>query len=347
MVSKLANYMADEVDSVTVFLLNDEKIAYTISENVKVKKIENPDSGNKILRTVSRLKNIRSAFKTEKLDVLFAFTATMFPYAAICAKGLKTKVIGAERANPKVYGRRLWKILSFMSNQCDGFVFQTEGAKDYYPDKIGKVAVVIPNAVPGEICDRKTKFDEKRPVRFCTSGRLHTDKDYDTLLNAFAGYLTCAKGTLTIFGDGVLREKYENMCKDLGIERNVTFAGFVSDVYEKIAEHDVFVFSSKAEGMPNALLEALAIGLPCVSTDCDFGPREFIKNGENGFLCKVSDAKDMADKLIWLYEHQDKIEVMGNCAKDVRYKYSVEKIMRQYLDYAQAVLSGNNGKTCG
>jgi len=116
------------------------------------------------------------------------------------------------------------------------------------------------------------------------------------------------------------------------------FAGFVSNVYERLAEFDAFVFSSKSEGMPNALLEAMAVGLPCLSTDCDYGPREFIQHGGNGLLCEVADPQDMAEKMKQLAADPEARMQMGKNALKVRSDYAEDKILGKYLSYAESLL---------
>lgn len=335
-VSKLVNFMADKVDEVTLFLINGEDIAYSLDERVHQVVFRFLEDSNRIKRAVKRLQTIRSEVKKADIDVLYAFTTTMYPYAAICCKGLHTKVIGAERANPQIYGKEMKMAIKLISPWCDGFVFQTEGARGCYPKSIAKRATVIPNAAPEVLCARKA--NEGETVRFCTVGRLHTDKDFDTLFEAFALYVKeCPDSELTVLGDGELKEYFVKKCRELGILDKIIFAGFVKNVYERLTEYDAFVFSSKSEGMPNALLEAMAVGLPCLSTDCDFGPREFIQNGVNGLLCKVEDAQDMADKMEWLAKHPKEREQMGLEACKVREEYAEKKILTKYLAYAQDI----------
>lgn len=336
MVSKLANFMAGKVDEVTLFLICGEGIVYEIDKRVNLKVFDFVESPNRIKRAVKRLQMIRREVKAADLDVLYAFTTTMFPYAAICCKGLRTKVIGAERANPHVYGGMMQKAIRFVSPLCDGFVFQTEGARGCYPKSIAGRATVIPNAAPAVSYERKERNDGV--LRFCTVGRLHTDKDFDTLLDAYALFVKeYSDSELTIFGDGELKNYFVEKCEKLGIRDKVVFAGFVSNVYEKLAEFDVFAFSSKSEGMPNAILEAMAVGLPCLSTDCDFGPRELIEEEVNGLLCRVADPEDMAEKMKWLAEHPEKRRQMGQNALKVRGDYSQEKILGEYLVYAEKI----------
>lgn len=337
MVSKLVNYMVDQRQEVTLFLMNGEKVAYSINSDAEVVVIALQESRNQLKRAFERLRRIHHEVKTRRIDVLFAFTTTMYPYAAIACRHLNTRVIGAERANPQIYGKQMQMAIKLVSPLCDGFVFQTEGAKDYYPKAVAKKAAVIPNAAPKVLCERKEREDCE--MRFCTVGRLHTDKDFDTLIDAFALYLKDYPGSrLTIFGDGELRPFYEKRCRDMHIERQIVFAGFVKNVYEQLAEYDAFVFSSKSEGMPNAILEAMAVGLPCLSTDCDYGPRELIQHGISGLLCKVADPEDMAEKMKWMAEHRKECIQMGKRARAACEDYSEEKILGSYLTYAMKML---------
>lgn len=336
MVAKVANYLANQGEDITVFILNGEKIAYQLDNKVRLNVLDVCEDMHRLLRGIHRLRVIRKNIKKEKIDILYAFTTTMYPYGAISCKGLKTKVIGAERANPKIYGKLMQLAIQKVSPLCDGFIFQTKGAKEYYPSRISAKSIVIPNSAPDIDCELKK--ENNGVLKFCSVGRLHTDKDYDTLFEAYAQFnKQYQKSQLTIYGDGELREFYEKKCKDLKIREKVIFYGFVTNVYEELQKNDIFLFSSKSEGMPNAILEAMACGLACISTDCEYGPSDIIKDGINGLLCKVEDPTDMANKMLMLANSEEKRKRIRREAVKVKEEFSEEKIMSQYLRYAHQI----------
>ena len=145
---------------------------------------------------------------------------------------------------------------------------------------------------------------------------------------------------LEIFGGGD-SSALQALAQELGVEERVFFMGAHADALLKIADSKCYVLSSISEGMPNALLEAMAIGLPCISTDCDYGPRELIDNEKNGQLVPVGDCKAMANAIKRFIEDESFANRCGNEAKKIRENNSIENISLQYLDYIKAIFWNN------
>ncbi|NBI72351.1 glycosyltransferase family 4 protein [Clostridiaceae bacterium] len=338
----LANQFSRMGNEVMIWLFNPEGRAYRIEETVSLHVLQ-AESEKRLIRIVKRALSCRKEAVCEKPDVLLAFTITNIPYAFAAKTGHRTAVFGLERANPECHKGLLWAFVRLLSPLCDGFIFQTEGAKNCYPHTTGKKAAVIKN--PLSIVYERCIPAERSAFKICSAGRLHSDKDFETLISAFALYRKDGgKGTLDIFGDGIKRGELEQMAESLGADGCIRFMGFTENLQEKLCEYDLFVFSSRSEGMPNALLEAMAVGLPCISTDCDFGPREFIRSGENGILVPVGDAKKMAEAMRWAQENGAMRERMAKEAKKIHAELSAEKIARAYLDYMNQTLYGRAEK---
>ena len=131
------------------------------------------------------------------------------------------------------------------------------------------------------------------------------EKRFEVLIEAFYHvHKRYSDYTLIIYGRGPFLDKYKRIVSDYGLDGFVQFPGFVSNVAETIREDGIFVLSSKFEGIPNALIEALSTGIPCVATDCSPGGPAFLtKNGQNGVLVKVDDADALASSIIKLIEN--------------------------------------------
>ena len=126
-------------------------------------------------------------------------------------------------------------------------------------------------------------------------GRFEWQKDYDTLLYAFPILLRENKSLgLYILGKGPLEDYYKEKARELGILENICFGGFDKNPFKYMSACDIYVLSSRHEGMPGVLVQALACGTACVATDCPTGPNELIRNGENGFLATVEDPESVA-----------------------------------------------------
>lgn len=338
-VSNLANQFAGMEYDISIFLFIREGIKYKLDDKVKIISCDIDKTCNKINKACKRIRIIRRQMLIEEPDILFAFTISMVPYALLASFGLKCKVIGTERANPKVHSRAYQAVIKYFSGFCDGYIFQTEGSFNYYPKKTRKRAIVIGNPLSQNLQEWK-----KNPgMKICTAGRLHRDKDFFTLLDAFYKFHKLyPQSSLTIFGDGPLKEMLVKRTEKLNLEKAVCFQGFVEDLSSQLAEYSVFAFSSKSEGMPNALMEALAAGMPCISTDCEFGPGELIEQGRNGILVKTGNEEELTEALIWMAEHEDERISMGGEAKKIRETYSADKIAEQYRRYVELII--HNGK---
>ena len=136
---------------------------------------------------------------------------------------------------------------------------------------------------------------------------------------------------LRIFGEGPCRSEIVSMIKKLKLEKKVYLEGFCDDVHDRIKNSDIFVMSSDYEGLPNALMEAMAMGFPVVSTDCPCGgPKMLIGNNENGILVPVNDAKALADAVIYLIQFPAKKEQMGIKARESMTQYTLLNIINKW-----------------
>jgi glycosyltransferase involved in cell wall biosynthesis len=149
-------------------------------------------------------------------------------------------------------------------------------------------------------------FQPGEPPIILSVGRLTFQKDYGTLLRAFARVRKELPCRLVILGEGEGRERLEMLAGDLGVENDVDLPGFVENPYRYMARASIFVLSSRYEGLPNVLIEALACGVPIVSTDCLSGPKEILLDGKAGLLVPVGDEKTMAHGILSLLRDQDR-----------------------------------------
>jgi glycosyltransferase involved in cell wall biosynthesis len=175
-------------------------------------------------------------------------------------------------------------------------------------------------------------FDtEKIPV-ILGVGRLVPAKDFPTLLKAFAHIRAKRPARLVILGEGRERQALENLAVELGIASDFLLSGFVTNPYAFMSRAAVFVLSSLLEGLPNALIEALACGCPVVSTNCRSGPQEILGNGDFGPLVPVGNDRALAEAIFHTLEHPPNAERLRSRAAE----FDIQTIAEQYL---QALLS--------
>ena len=216
---------------------------------------------------------------------------------------------------------------------ADWFVFQTEEAKKFYDKSLNGCGIVIPN--PLIIDNMPAPYTGVREKRIVTVGRLKPQKNQKLLIEAFALiYQNYPDFTLEIYGDGVLNQELQNIIDRKKLSNIVFLRGNVDDVFQKIIKASIFVMSSDYEGMPNALIEAMALGLPCISTDCPCGgPRYLIKSGVNGLLCNVNDVESLKMAFISMLDVPQKAKEMGIKAINVRYLLDANKIGDDWYNY--------------
>lgn len=158
-------------------------------------------------------------------------------------------------------------------------------------------------------------------------GRLEAQKDYATLLRAFARIRASCAAKLVVLGDGALRQELEAQSRELGIEKDVAFAGFVRDPQLHMMAATVFVHTALYEGFSNVLLEALACGCPIVATDCPGGVREVLADGKYGVLVPVGDDQALADAIVRVLKGQ----VHFPDASEYLRQFDIERVADAYL----------------
>ena len=229
--------------------------------------------------------------------------------------------------------------MRILFKKASGFIFQTEDAKKFFSKKIQDRSVVIPNPINEDFIVKP--FDGRRVKEIVTVGRLVEQKNHKLLIDSFSEVSRKHSDyILKIYGEGILREKLEKQIKDLNLSNKVLLMGESSNIKECIYKSSLFVLSSDYEGMPNALMEAMALGLPCISTDCPIGgPRYLIKNKENGVLVKVSNKEELTKAMNNLIENEDLSCKLGNKANKICEELNPQKINQTWRDYILKVLN--------
>lgn len=304
---------------------------------------------------IARYRTLREIWKREKPDIILSFIGYNNSFAVLTSRGLGIPVAVSVRSNPAYeYNTAKLRLPAFFFfRKADGVVLQTHEAAEFFPKDIQKKAVILPNAINPDFIH--PRYEGERMNRVVCVGRLDHNKNQDYLIRQFArAHEKHPEYTLHLYGDGPARTEFEHLADQLGIAEAVIFEGLVDGVREKIEKSRIFVLSSRSEGMPNALLEAMGAGLACISTDCPCGgPRDLIRDGENGFLVPVEGAASkqgepaaaaarkteedpdsiMAERLIRLMDDPQLADRMGREAARVQESYSPERINRQWKDY--------------
>ncbi len=249
-----------------------------------------------------RVSMLRRVIRESTPDVVISFGDVTNVLTLVATMGFRVPVIVSERIDPRRYPiGRVWSVLrQVFYRRAEAVVVQSESvrewAKTLWSDEVIRV---IPNPVNPEIeaCGPIPPRESARRT-VVALGRLMRQKGYDVLLKAFA---RCAprhpNWTLRIIGEGEERGALEAQVESLGLRGRIELGGRVSDPIPLLKQADLYVLSSRFEGFPNALLEAMACGLPVISTDCQSGPREIVRNGFDGILVPVEDVSALAEAM--------------------------------------------------
>lgn len=295
-IANLSNYLIEnnEISIITSIKGNSY---YKLKEKIKLYSLdEKKQERNFIKKNISRLRKMHYLMKTIKPDIIISFLPEP-SYRVLFLKifNRNLRVIVSVRNDPNVEYKSLINrlIMKLLYPLADGFVFQTEEAQKYFSKKIQNKSVIIPNPINEEfICE---PYSEEREKTIVTVGRLEEQKNHKMLIDAFSKLPEqFNEYKLIIYGEGSLRRNLEEQVKNLNLVNRVLLPGQIDNVKEQIYKASLFVLSSDYEGMPNALMEAMALGIPCISTDCPCGgPKFLIKNEYNGLLCNINDDESL------------------------------------------------------
>ena len=341
-IANLANQLTDtnnEVAVVTSYLINNE---YTLNSRVKRFQLEECTyQDNFIRRNIRRVYRLRKILKKERPDILISFMAEPNYRAVLATVGLPTKTLISVRNDPNM--EYIGKIGSFLAKNllihADGCVFQTSEAMEWFPQKLQKKSRIIYNAVRPDFYSV-----EREPIkgRVVSCGRLSKQKNYSMLIKAFEEVVKKnSEAILCIYGEGDLKKELENEIESKNLQNRVFLKGSTNNVPAVLKNAEVFVLSSDYEGMPNALMEALTVGIPCVATDCPCGgPRMLIENEKNGILVPVNDSMHMADALEKVLSNEELADRLGKKARKSAVAYQSDKVFSDWLRYISEIVNG-------
>jgi len=330
--SILANYWANHGHDVSLITWSSEESFYPLDPKVKQVKLGlASDSSNPIqaiLSNYQRVKALRSALKQLIPDGVISFLPMNNIRAIMAASPLGIPVVVSERNDPHL--DRLGRPWEWLRNKtyprAKSVVIQTDSAGTYFNDEIRERMVTIPNPVLPPEHRRPPNPGSKRIIAV---GRLVEQKGFDLLMRAFAP--VSAKHPdwkLLIFGEGELRPKLEQLRAELKLENSVELPGSTKQIGAEMAASDVFVLSSRFEGFPNVLCEAMAVGLPVVSFACPSGPSEIITDGVDGLLVSAEDVDGLTMAIRRMISSDELREKIASKAPQIVERLGVEQVAR-------------------
>lgn len=342
--SIMANFWAQKGWSVTLITLSSEESDfYEIHRDVNRIAMGLDGKSDTTLLAIRnnfhRIKVLRSEIILSKPDVVISFLDKTNILTILSTFGLGIKVIASERTDPRC--RDIGVVWTTLRNTtyrwADMLVAQTSDVGEWLKKIVSKDTVrIIPNPVV-EVCESSyvddqplSKFAGQSECMYTivAMGRLGKEKGFDLLLKAFSNIVDQFHGwKLVIYGEGTERNALVQLANELGIAKRVFFPGRVVDSYAALRKADIFVMSSRYEGFPNVLLEAMACGLPVVSFDCRSGPGQIIRDGLDGVLVPAEDIGALANAMSCLIRDEGKREKIASRAPDVLERFSLSKVI--------------------
>ena len=298
------------------------------------------DRSGRIANFIKREKILKDTWKQLHPDVILSFLGKNNIMAIKSARGLGIPVVVSVRSNPsREYGTKSLNLsMRHYFKKAAGVVVQTTEAAEYFDSRVR--TKILPNSIHPDFINRSVVPFEERAKEIVTVGRLDDNKNQILLINAFKELeKDFPDYRVVIYGDGEKRKEFESKAPE-----SVTFMGRVSDVPDRIAGSEVFVLTSRQEGYPNALIEAMSLGLVCISTDCPCGgPRDLIRSGDNGLLIPMASdeemVKELSDALRRVLTDRKLAEEMSQNALKVRDEYNPDIINGQWKDYLEGVMN--------
>ncbi len=336
--SILSKPLADSFDEVQYVKWEEGESFYNIDERIRI--ISLPQISKKRGRS-KQISTFRNYVKKEKPNLILSFLTPYNMLVLLSAVGLKQKIVVAERTDPNrllTGGRFALKLRDHLYKRADGILTQTQYAKSCYDVKFANKTKVIYNPVTMTEDQVGAAIRAEKEKLFVSVGRLEAVKDQTMMIEAFSQFHQCHPDyRLVIYGEGPMRQQLESFINQKGLNGCITLPGNNNKVWDAMLPAECFLLSSEYEGMSNAMIEAMCLGLPVISTKVA-GATDLIKDGENGYLVNVKDSDAMANRMCQLVEDESSRRSMGTEAAKVYEKLRADVICQQWVDYLKGML---------
>lgn len=329
--SILANRFISMGHEVNLLFLSEPSCFYRVDSKVQIYTLHQECNNTRFAKLYAFFMTfkLRSVLKSVNPDFVLSFMTPYNIFTLISGIGLNLNIFVSDRSNPNKKLPFLTRLLrNIFYRNAVGIIAQTELAKDsLYNITKHKNIKVIYNPIEVSLIPLNT-----REKYILNVGRLVKEKGQSYLLDAFSR-VPNLDWKLVLLGDGPLKEQLLEQIEKLNLTDRVLLLGSVDNVEEWYSKSSIFAFSSISEGFPNALAEAMCAGLPCVSFDCDTGPRDIIKNNINGFLVPTGESMLLKEKIIQLINDKDLRCEIGEEAAKIKNDLDSDSIASLYLNF--------------
>lgn len=323
-ISVLANYFSDKYN-VEIICLRGDKTFYALKDSIRIIYLECICGNNLLNKFLWLYRNIKS----DMLVIPFMVNVYIFTLTALLFR--RVKVIISERNDPRKHKLPIRFMRKLLIWRAQRIVVQTRDIAEYFPKLIQNRIDVVYNPISEKYLWKSACSDNKSKI-IVTVGRLSPQKNHKMLINAFFVINKYyPEYQLHIYGDGEARKETESYIKSKGLSGSIILKGNSSTLETILPKAEIFVLSSDYEGMSNALIEAMYVGLPIVTTSVS-GTKDLIENGENGFVVPIRDEKAFINAVLKLIENKDLRERFSQKGVDIINKVQPSIIFKQWDD---------------
>ena len=337
-ITNLANTFINE-NEVSIVVSTPKENIYKLDKRIRFEVIDSLKEKNKIKKIICRVLKTKKLIKEINPDIIIVFLPEPSIRISMLKKQTKVPVIISVRDDPKVDYKKIKMRLpmKLFFNNADAFVFQTQEQREYFCKKIQEKSTIIFNPINSKfICK---PFKGKRNNKIISAGRLMPQKNQKLLIDAFSVVnKKYPNYELHIYGEGELRNELQTQIDNLGLSHKVFLDGLTDNMKDKIYDARMFVLSSNHEGLPNALLEAMAVGTPCISTRFSGGGAEAIINNNSNGLLVNNTIEELSQAIIFYIENEAKANEFGRKASEEMKNYTQEAITKKWLDYIEETI---------
>lgn len=339
----LAQHFYKEGYQVVIVTTRKAENEYSVSEGIK-RRISEPEEAElnrgRVGNFRARLSKLRNIWKEEKPDLILSFIGKNNMMAILSAAFLSIQVVVSVRGNPpsEYYSKSLKTAANLLFRRAAGVVLQTKDSMGFFSKAVQKKAVILQN--PLNPLFLKPIYTGERRNEIVSVGILDENKNQTMLLKAFALIAEeFPEMELIFYGEGEKREELAALAKELSVSDRLHMPGTCDAVQDTIDKARIFVLSSDTEGSPNAVMEAMSLGLAVISTDCPCGgPAELIENNKNGILVPVGEEKALAEALRKVLSKPEFENKLRENAVTIQQRLAPDKVCTCWQEYLEGIM---------
>lgn len=332
-VSVLSNALNDKGHQVSIVVLYRSPAEYAVNKSVIIYEL---NATKPIIKFVQRPLRIRRYIKLFNPDYIVPFLPWAVVNSFFACIGLKNIFIGTVRNNPDFDNGVIGRAFKWALNKSDAIFCQTYSQQALLPDFLARKSFVLPNPVTTDIINCYSRRIYKTKIRrFISLGKLEPQKNHSLMIEAFVkAHEHHSDLALEIYGEGSCRDELLQLIKENGAEDYIFLKGRSESVEKVLLAADAFLFTSNYEVMPNALMEAMASGLPCISTDCPTGPKELLGDNQRGLLVPVKQIAPLVNSINQIVENVGLSVEFGRKAHDyIKGNFNPDVIAGRLIEY--------------